>query len=450
MATEDRPALLVVESDPALQKQMQAALDRYDLVLAQDRDGAIAMLRRHEPAVMTLDLRASSNATRRDDGFRTLEEILSLAPATKIIAITDRGDRAGATRAIGLGAHNFFETPLDATYLQLIVGRAFRVAELERESIRVTEATPPSAIEGVITRDPRMLRICRQLERLSTGTETVTFIGESGTGKELLANGLHALSPRASQRFVRINCETMLASNFESELFGSESGDPGEARRATPGRLELANGGTLFLDGISELPAAIQARLLRFLEQRTIVRIGGTREVQLDVRLVCASRRNLRDAVVAGTFRHDLCDRLSEFTVTLPPLRERAGDAALLAHAFARKYGAQRGRRRLTLTEAALNAIETYRWPGNVRELENCIKRAVIVAEGRAITPPDLGLEVREDTQTLNLRKVRDEAERHAVLKVMARSDGNVARAAELLGVSRPTLYDLLNRFGLR
>lgn len=450
MAITERPTLLVLGSDPVLQKSLTTALERYEVVAADHRDDAINALRRFEPTVMALDLRAPVTTGRDDDRLRMIEETLALAPATKIIALVDKGDRARATKAIGLGAYNFFETPIDAPYLNLIVGRAFRVAELERESERLLEGTAPTAIEGFSTRDPRMIRLCRQVEKLAGGTDTITFVGEGGTGKSVLAEGLHRLSPRAQQRFVRVDCEAIPANSLESELFGFESGDAGDARRAHPGRVELAHGGTLFLDGISELPAVIQARLVRLIEQRVIVRVGGTREVPVDVRLVCATRRNLRDAVLAGTFRQDLCDRLLSISVFVPPLRERAGDATLLAHAFMRQHGTRRGRRRMTLTAAALGAIETHRWPGNVRELENCIKRAVIVAEARAITPTDLGLEAHGDADALNLRRVRDEAERHAVLRVMARANDNVARAAEMLGISRPTLYDLLNRFGLR
>ena len=448
--TDERPKLLMVEDDMGLQKQMRWSFDQYDVVFAQDRESAIAQLRRHEPAVMTLDLGLPPEPDTPAEGFRTLEQVLSLAPATKVIALTGQNDRANAVRAIALGAHDFFAKPFDADVLGLVIERAFRVADLEAEMRRLRDAQAGSVLGGLITRDPGVLKVVRQVERLAPTDASVLILGESGTGKELIARALHELGPRKARRFVAINCAAIPEALLESELFGHEKGAFTGATKTTVGKVETADGGTLFLDEVGDLPLSLQAKLLRFLQERIIERVGGRAEIAVDVRVVCATHRNLREQIAQGSFREDLFYRLAEMVLTIPPLRERAGDALLLAHAFVQRFARQHNRDRLALREDALDAIASHRWPGNVRELENCIKRAVIMADGNAITAEDLGLDAPEDPALFNLRQVRDEAEKQAVLKVMARVDGNIARAAELLGVSRPTLYDLLNRFGLR
>jgi two-component system NtrC family response regulator len=295
-----------------------------------------------------------------------------------------------------------------------------------------------------------MAALLERAMQVARAEAAVLIAGESGTGKEVLARGLHQLSPRHDKRFVAINCAAIPDTLLEAELFGYEKGAFTGAAKTTPGKIETADAGTLFLDEIGDLPHPLQAKLLRFLQERVIERIGSREEIAVDVRVVCATHRNLRDLIRDGGFREDLFYRLSEMVVTIPPLRERAGDATLLAHAFVTRFGAQNSREKLTLREDALDAIEQHKWPGNIRELENCIKRATIMADSSAITAEDLGLNTPDEGSSLNLRQIRDEAEKQAVLKVMARVDGNIAKAAELLGISRPTLYDLLNRFGLR
>jgi two-component system NtrC family response regulator len=449
--SDDRPVLLMVEDDRGLQKQMRWSFDDYEIVFAEDRDSAIAALRRCEPAVMTLDLGLPPNPDTTEEGFRILQEVLSLAPATKVIALTGQNDRANAVRAIGIGAYDFFAKPFEAEILGLVIARAFRVAELERENARLLDASLAGTIPGMLTRDPGMLKVARQIERLGPTQATVTLLGESGTGKEVLARALHAGSPRKDRRFVAINCAAIPDALLESELFGYEKGAFTGAVKTTPGKIETADGGTLFLDEIGDLPMPLQAKLLRFLQERVVERVGGREEIAVDVRVVCATHRNLRERIAEGAFREDLFYRLTEMIVTIPPLRERAGDAALLAHAFVQRFAKAQGRERLALRDDALAAIERHRWPGNVRELENAIKRAVIMADGTAIAAEDLGLETADaPAEIFNLRQVREEAEKRAVLTVMARCDGNIAKASELLGISRPTLYDLLNRFGLR
>jgi two-component system NtrC family response regulator len=310
----------------------------------------------------------------------------------------------------------------------------------------------PDVLSGLLTRDPELLRVCRTIERVAVTDATVLLLGESGTGKELLARGVHESSQRRRERFVAINCAAIPDNLLESELFGYEKGAFTGAAKTTPGKIETANNGTLMLDEIGDLPHALQAKLLRFLQERVIERIGGRQEIPVNVRIVCATHQNLKFLITEGRFREDLYYRLAEIVVNIPPLRARLGDASLLAHAFVRRFSADNNRGAMTLREDALRTIESHAWPGNVRELENCIKRAVIMADGNQITAEEIGLLGGEQTDpaVLDLRQARDEAERRVIITALARADGNVVRAAELLGVSRPTLYDMMHRFGLK
>jgi two-component system NtrC family response regulator len=450
-STSDKQrTLLIVEDDLALQKQMRWAFDACETVVASDRESAIAQLRKHEPAVVTMDLGLPPAPDDVSEGFKLLREILTLAPDTKVIVLTGQHDRENAVKAVGLGAYDFFAKPFEPELLNLTIERAFRMHDLQMENARLA-ALEGSPLSGLLTRDPGMLKICRTIEKLASASATVALLGESGTGKEILARGLHMLSPRARERFVAINCAAIPDTLLESELFGYEKGAFTGAVRQTLGKIETANGGTLFLDEIGDLPLALQAKLLRFLQERSIERIGGREEIPVDVRIVCATHRDLKAQIQAGVFREDLYYRLAEIVIEIPALREREGDATFLAHAFVQRFAKENGRRAPMLADDALSAIEAHRWPGNVRELENCIKRAVIMADGDCISAEDLGLAAGdEDLSIFNLRQVREDAERAAVLKVIARTNGNIARAAEILGVSRPSLYDLLGRFGLK
>ena len=449
--TEARRPLLIVEDDPALQRQMQWAFDQYETIVANDRATAIAQLRRFEPAVITMDLGLPPNPDDPDEGLRLLEEIHTLAPGTKIIVLTGQNDRANALKAIGLGAHDFCTKPFEPELLTWTIERAFRVHELQEENRRLHAAQATPAMSGIITRDPAMLRICRTIEKVAPTSATVLILGESGTGKELLARALHDLSPRRAERFVAINCAAIPETLLESELFGYEKGAFTGAVKQTLGKLEIASGGTLFLDEIGDLPMALQAKLLRFLQERIIERIGGRQEIAVDVRIVCATHQSLKDQIAQAKFREDLYYRLAEIVVEIPPLRARHGDATLLAHGFVRKFADEQRRGGMTLQPEAISAIDAYQWPGNVRELENVVKRAVIMADGSEIGAADIGLgESDPDMVALNLRQVREQAEKEAVLRVLGRVNGNLSRAAEVLGVSRPTLYDLMYRFGLK
>ncbi len=447
---EKQRTLLIVEDDPALQKQMRWAFDGFEVVTADSRDSAIAQLRRHEPAVVTMDLGLPPAPDDVTEGFRLLREMLALVPETKIIVLTGQHDRDNAVRAVGLGAYDFFAKPFEPELLALTIERAFRLHDLQAENSRL-RYLQPAGLGGLLTRDPVMLKVCRTIERVASAAVTVALFGESGTGKEILARGLHNLSPRARERFVAINCAAIPENLLESELFGYEKGAFTGAAKQTPGKIETAHKGTLFLDEIGDLPMALQAKLLRFLQERVIERIGGREEIPVDVRIVCATHRDLKAQIQAGAFREDLYYRLAEIIVDIPPLREREGDAVLLGHAFVQRFAKENGRGSMQLADDAVAAIEAHGWPGNVRELENCLKRAVIMADGNRIRADDLGLEaVEEDLERLNLRQVRDEAERRAVVRVLARTNNNIARAAEVLGISRPSLYDLMGRFGLK
>ncbi len=448
---DHRRPLMIVEDDPALQKQMQWAFDKHETVVASDRDTAIAQLRRYEPAVVTLDLGLPPHPDAPTEGLALLDEIHALAPDTKVIVLTGQDDRANALKAIALGAYDFCPKPFEPEILSLTIERAFRVHELQEENRRLQAMHQVPAMSGILTRDPEMQRICRTIEKVAPTSATVLILGESGTGKELLARALHDLSPRQARKFVAINCAAIPENLLESELFGYEKGAYTGAAKQTIGKIETAHGGTLFLDEIGDLPVVLQVKLLRFLQERVIERVGGRQEIPVDVRVVCATHQNLKDQIASGRFREDLYYRLAEIVVEIPPLRDRKGDSALLAHHFVRKFAAEQRRGAMTLLPDAVAAIEAHPWPGNVRELENVIRRAVIMAEGLAITAADVGIKSGEpDEAALNLRQVREQAERDAVLRVLGRVNGNLSKAADLLGVSRPTLYDLLHRFGLK
>ena len=446
-----KPILLVVEDDPGIQKQMRWSFDQYEVVVAEDRASAMAQLRRYEPAVVTMDLGLPPDPDSTSEGFALLAEMLSASPDTKVIMITGQNDRSNAVKAIGLGAYDFYTKPFEPELLTLVVERAFRLAGLQRENSLLQSVNMKLPLAGLLTRDPAMLRLCRNIERLAPSDVTVLLLGESGTGKELLARGLHDLSTRKDKKFIALNCAAIPENLLESELFGYERGAFTGAAKQTKGKIEYADGGTLFLDEIGDLPHALQAKLLRFLQERVVERIGGREEIPVDVRIVCATHQNLKEQIKGGRFREDLFYRLSEIVVDIPPLRQRAGDPSLLARAFIQRFCAAQNRKQLALADDALAAIETYGWPGNVREIENCMKRAVIMADGQFIAAEDLALDVEGlEPKIFNLRQVRDDAERAAIMQVLGKVDGNIARAAEMLGVSRPTLYDLMRRFGIR
>ncbi len=444
--------LLVVEDDPGLQTQLRWCFENYDVVVAGDRDTALAALLQHEPPVITLDLGLPPDADGTSVGFSLLGEILQRAPHTKIIVVTGNNDREHATRSVAMGAYDFFYKPIDADMLELIVNRAYRVYELEEENRRLSSKQPNSPLEGVITSSASMLTACRTVEKVAPTDTTVLLLGESGTGKELLARSLHALSSRHEHRFVAINCAAIPETLLESELFGYEKGAFTGASKQTPGKIETASGGTLFLDEIGDMPPSLQAKLLRFLQERVIERVGGRKEIPVDVRVLCATHKDLHELIRTDQFREDLYYRISEVTISIPSLREREGDALLLARVFLERISNQQGKKGHRFSPDAMAAIESYGWPGNVRELENRVKRAVIMAEHKQISAKDLELSgsSADELATFNLREIRDRGDRQAIVRALNHVGGKISQAADLLGISRPTMYDLLRKFNLK
>ncbi len=452
MNAEKLQPVLIVEDDPALQKQIKWSLDRFESVTAEDRESAMVQVRRCSPAVVTMDLGLPPDADSVSEGFKLLEQILGMDPDAKVIVLTGQNDQGNALKAVAMGAYDFLAKPFEPEVLNLSVERAFRLHALQAENKRLRAVQVPDALSGLLTRDPQMLRVCRTIEKVAGTNVSVMLLGESGTGKEILARGLHQQSQRTAGKFVAINCAAIPENLLESELFGYEKGAFTGAAKTTLGKIETANGGTLMLDEIGDMPMPLQAKLLRFLQERVVERVGGRQEIAVDVRIVSATHQDLQQCVKEGRFREDLYYRLAEIVVEIPPLRARIGDPALLAHHLVRKFG-QEHRRNLVLADDALRAIEAHPWPGNIRELENCIRRATIMADGNQITAEDIGIsgvDSEAHDRSLDLRVTREAAEQRAVLAALARTDGTVAKAADLLGISRPTLYDLMHRLGLK
>lgn len=448
------PKLLIVEDDPGLQRQLRWAYEDYEVLTASNCDEAIDLLRAEEPQVVTLDLGLPPDPDGTTEGFRTLASILSLKPDTKVIVASGHGARESALNAIASGAYDFYQKPIDIDELGLIVRRAFHVRALEVENQRLAS----SVIEGqqvlgrMITAAPEMLKVSRTIERVAGNNVSVMLLGASGTGKELLARGLHDSSDRRDGSFIAINCAAIPENLLESELFGHEKGAFTGAVKTTEGKIEMAHGGTLFLDEVGDIPLPLQVKLLRFLQERVIERIGGRKPIEVDTRIVCATHRDLDRMIVDGGFREDLYYRLAEIVVKIPTLAERPGDAGLLARHFVQRFAPEMNAQVRGLAPDALAAIDAHGWPGNVRELENRIKRAVIMADGKLVTAMDLdiGSEDEENADLLNLKAAREVADRRAIRRALARTDGNISSAAKLLGISRPTLYDLLKQYDIQ
>jgi two-component system NtrC family response regulator len=447
--------LLVVEDDKGIQKQLRWCFEGVQVLVAGDRETAVAQVRRHRPPVVTLDLGLPPDPDGAGEGLATLEQILALAPETKIIMVSGNDDRDHAVKAVAMGAYDFYQKPVDADILGLIVERAFHVFALEEDNRRLSSGAVEGGLEGVITAAPEMLGVCRTIEKLAPNDVTVLLRGESGTGKEVLARALHGLSTRAQGPFVAINCGAIPETLLESELFGYEKGAFTGANQQKRGKIEYADRGTLFLDEIGDLPMPLQVKLLRFLQERVIERVGGRAEIGVDVRVVCATHRDLEALGAEGRFREDLYYRISEVTVSIPPLRERSGDVVLLARSFVERFNRQLSKGVKGITREALAALEQHRWPGNVRELENRIKRGLIMADGPYIDVADLELTADtagspDEAPVTGLREAREHAERVVLERALSLHHNNLSRAAEVLGVSRPTLYGLLSKYGLK
>ena len=449
--TEQGKRLLIVEDDPGLQSQLRWCFEDYEAVVAEDRETALAQLRRYEPPVVLQDLGLPPDPEGVGEGLATLEEIMTLAPETKVIVVTGHGDQENALKAVSLGAYDFYQKPVDTETLQLIVDRAYQIYALEQENVRLLRQDSTSPLDGIIAASEKMLEVCRMVEKVAPTNATTLLAGESGTGKELLARALHSLSARVDKPFVAINCAAIPENLLESELFGHERGAFTGAVKQTRGKVEMAEAGTLFLDEVGDMPLALQAKLLRFLQERIIERVGGREEISVDVRVVCATNQDLGVAIGEKRFRQDLYYRISEITINIPPLREREGGRVILARSLLEKFGTQQGRVLKGFSADALNAIQNYGWPGNVREMENKIKGAVIMAEGKQVSVADLGLsEVDAQAPNINLREVRRLSETSAIKRALVYASGNISKAAKMLGITRPTLYDLLEKYEIK
>jgi two-component system NtrC family response regulator len=448
-----KPRLLIVEDDEGLQRQLRWAYDDYDVLVASDRDAALNILRAEEPHVVTLDLGLPPDPDGVSEGFATLETILSLKPDTKVIVASGHGARESALRAIASGAYDFYQKPVDIDQLGMIVRRAFQLHGIETENRRLEEKAgdEKTVLGTMITAAPEMLKVARTIERVANTGVSVMLLGASGTGKELLARGLHTASRRSGGAFVAINCAAIPENLLEAELFGYEKGAFTGAIKTTEGKIELAHGGTLFLDEVGDIPLPLQVKLLRFLQERVIERIGGRKPIAVDTRIVCATHQDLPEMIKAGSFREDLYYRLAEIVVRIPGLAERPGDSVLLAKHFLHRFAREMNPQVKGLSPGALAAIDSWKWPGNVRELENRMKRAVIMSDAKLVGVEDLDLEgTGEDCLPVNLKAAREEADRRTIRQALARAGNNISSAAKLLGISRPTLYDLLKQYELQ
>lgn len=448
----EKNTLLIVEDDAGLQSQLKWAFGEYDLHFASDRLEAITCLRRFEPKVITLDLGLPPDPTNASEGLATLEEIKNISPNTKVIVVTGNDERENAIKAVSMGAYDYYQKPIDVDLLKIIIERAINLDNIEKENAKLQMASVEFQ-DGIIGASPQIQKIREMINKIAPTEATVLLLGESGTGKEVVARALHNNSARSSETFVAINCAAIPENLLESELFGYEKGAFTGASKQTKGKIEYADGGTLFLDEVGDLPFALQAKLLRFLQERTIERVGGREEISVDVRVICATHQDLSKYIAESKFREDLYYRVSEITINIPPLRDREGDAVLLAHSFLRQFTSDKSQGVSGFTDDAMKGIESYSWPGNVRELENKIKRAIILSDGVLANSDDLELgqyaEEAWEKKNLNLKQVREKAEKTAITQALSITNKNITDAAKLLGVSRPTFYDLIKKLGI-
>lgn len=449
--SDPKRKILVVEDDPGIQSQMKWALDDREVFVAGDRSEALAVVRKEAPDVIILDLGMPPDEAGVTEGLATLEEALRLDPSTKVIVASGNSERVHAVEAIRLGAYDYCSKPVDIDNLKLIIERAYHLYDLETDYQRLASEKSTEPFEGVIASSATMLKVCKGLEKVASADVSVLFTGESGTGKEVMAKALHRLSSRAEGPFVAINCAAIPENLLESELFGHEKGSFTGAIQQQVGKVEGAEGGTLFLDEIGDMPLPLQAKVLRFLQERQFERVGGRKTIKVDVRLVSATNMKLEEAIADGRFREDLYYRLNEISFRIPPLRERTGDPGLLAKYYLEKFSTLYGKKNRGFSEEAEASIDAYGWPGNVRELENKLKRAVVMSAEAPIEPDDLDLEIGEGELVFpTLKQVRERAESDVINRALIASDANVTKAAKLLGVSRPTLYELMKTLGLK
>jgi two-component system, NtrC family, response regulator len=446
-----KPKLLIVEDDEDIRTQMKWAMVKdYEVFLAEDRATALEVLRRETPDVVTLDLGLPPNPAQPDEGFATLSDIRAEDPLVKVIIITGQGQKNHALQAVGEGAYDFFSKPIDTEELKVVLNRATHLSQLERENRLLQQQVAGQPFSGMLGSSPQMEKVFAAIRKVAPTDVSVLIHGESGTGKELVAMAIHQASNRKSGPFVVINCGAIPENLLESELFGHEKGAFTGAHVQRKGRIETAQGGTLFLDEIGELPLGLQVKLLRYLQEQTIDRIGGRTPITVDARVLAATNQDLKQAIAEGRYREDLYFRLGVITITLPPLRDREGDLVLLANAFLSRFAKENKKKITGFTQQALKAMSQYDWPGNIRELENRIKRAVVMAEGSKINPSDLEMTSGLGKyQGMGLKEARDALEKEMIQKSLHKNKGNMTQTAEDLGISRPTLYELMEKLKL-
>ncbi len=440
--------LLIVDDDIGVQKQLKWSLADYEVVLADTRESTIAAVRRYEPKVITLDLGLPPDDANASEGLAALKQILEIAPHTKVIVITGNDDRTNALKAIEMGAYDFYQKPVDADVINVIVSRAFSLARIETDNRSMKSIVDCDT--GIIGSSENIDRLRLMIKRIAPTEITALLLGESGTGKEVTAKAIHKVSDRSDKPFVAINCASIPENLLESELFGFEKGAFTGAHKTTLGKIECAQGGTLFLDEIGDMPYHLQAKLLRFLQEKIIERLGGRKEIAVDVRVICATNQNLGAMVTEKTFREDLFYRITEITLTIPPLRDRDEDILILANFFLQQYAVEYKRNAKSFADDALYGLRHHKWPGNIRELQNKVKSSVIMSTSSQVTAFDLGFFDKENAEydlSLNLRTVRVQAETLAIQKAYALTDGNMSKTSELLGITRPTLYSLIEKY---
>ena len=449
--------LLIIEDDPGLQSQLRWCFNDFEVLLADDEESALKAFKTSSPQVVTLDLGLPPDPGGFSVGFKILGKILTLAPDTKVIVVTGQEDREHALNAIALGAYDFFNKPVDAKSLSLVVDRAYHLFEIEQENKALLEKSFTSPLDGVIASSASMLKTCQIVEKIAPSDLSVLVLGESGTGKEVIAKALHNLSQYSEGKYVAINCAAIPANLLESELFGHEKGSFTGASSQKIGKIETANNGTLFLDEIGDMPLDLQAKLLRFLQERVIERVGGTKEIAINTRVICATHRSIKDMIKENLFREDLFFRISDIVIELPPLREREDDIILLANFFLKKYAEQQNKAIKGLSSSAEDLLMNYECKGNVRELDQIMRRAVIMTDSNLLQAEDLNIDISadqaietdNDSDTLNLKIIRNTAERRAIRRALQASDNNISDAAKLLDITRPTLYSLIERLNI-
>ena len=446
-----KPQILIVDDDEDIRSQLRWALTAdFDVIESEDRPSAMRVFREKKPEVVLVDLGLPPHPGTPQEGLALLGELIAADSATRVVVISGQGEKENALKAIGEGAYDFFCKPVNVEELKTIIGRAFQVGRLEREFQAQQQEFATEGFADMLGKSPAIKQVFFTIRKLDNTDASVLVLGESGTGKEVVALTIHRRGPRAKGPFIAINCGAIPETLIESELFGHERGAFTGAHTARPGRVEMAEGGTLFLDEIGELPPAMQVKLLRFLQEQQIERIGGRKPIQVNTRVIAATNVNIEKAMMEGTFREDLYYRLAVVVIKLPPLRERDTDVVVLAEAFLKRFGGEQGKGRLKFSKEALVALQQYSWPGNVRELENRVKRAVIMCEDQRVTPENLSLVTGSSEGALNLRAARDQLERDMLNKALRKHRGKIAPAALELGISRPTFYEMMEKLGIQ